>query len=107
MLGIALSLMPCLRLDCARGCVFTTKFRIVFHDLMHQIFDYLPAADEPILPASATVFAIASMTSFASAVSTLSDPAVAGYSAKKSLITSVITPQGHSWSFSNMGLMVL
>jgi hypothetical protein len=48
MLGIALSLVPCLRLDCARGYVFTTKFRIVLHDLMHQMFNHL-LANEPIL----------------------------------------------------------
>jgi hypothetical protein len=47
MLGIALSLVPCLRRDWARGCTFTTKFRVVLHDLMHQMFGHL-LADEPI-----------------------------------------------------------
>ena len=49
MLGIALSLVPCLRPDCAFGGVFTTKFRIVLHDLTHQMLNHLLADDAILL----------------------------------------------------------
>jgi hypothetical protein len=38
-----------LRPDCALGGVFTTKFRIVLHDLTHQMFDHLLADDAILL----------------------------------------------------------
>ena len=77
------------------------KFGVVTDDCMHQVFDQLPSNGPSCwLVSSATVFAIASMTSSASALSTLSDPAVAGYSAKKSSISSTIMQcrQGRSSS---------
>jgi hypothetical protein len=57
------------------------------HQLLNQFWRMTPSCW---LVSSATVFAIASMTSSASAVSTLSKPAVAGYSAKESSISSTI-----------------
>ena len=53
------------RADCG-GRLFTAKLRVVVHYLPHQMLR---------LVSSATVFAIASMTSSASSVSTLSEPA--------------------------------
>jgi hypothetical protein len=38
-----------LRRDCALGGVFTTKFRIVLHDLTYQMFDHLLANDAILL----------------------------------------------------------
>ena len=55
----------CVRADCG-GRLFTAKLRVVVHYLPHQMLR---------LVSSATVFAIASMTSSASSVSTLSEPA--------------------------------
>jgi hypothetical protein len=67
------------------------KLGVVLHYLLHQLLDHccriMPSCW---LVSSAAVFAIASMTSSASPVSTLSEPAVAGYSAKKSSISSTI-----------------
>ena len=60
----------------AAGAFGKRPSRLVHHQLLNQ----LPADDAILwLVGSATVFAIAWMTSSASSVSTLSDPAVAGY----------------------------
>ena len=58
------------RADCG-GRLFTAKLGIIVHYLPHQLLDHLLADDRILL----TVFAIASMTSSASAVSTLPEPA--------------------------------
>ena len=44
-----MSLVVLLETDCAPGGVFTTKFRIVLHDLTHQMFDHLLADDAVLL----------------------------------------------------------
>ena len=62
------------------------------------------------LVSSATVFAMATITSSPSSVSTLSDPpAVAGCSAKKSSMSSTITQwrQGRSWSSRSFDMNIL
>ena len=75
-----------IRADCG-GRLFTAKLGVVVHNLAHQLLNHLLADDA--LVSSATVFATASITSFASSVSTLSEPAV-GYSAKKSSLSSTM-----------------
>jgi hypothetical protein len=73
------------------GRHFTAKLRVVVHYLLHQLLNHL-LADDAILLARQFCDCLRdrAITSSASLVSTLSDPAVAGYSAKKSSITSTI-----------------
>ena len=64
------------RADCG-GRVFPAKLLVVMHDLPHKGIDLLAAGGRRLLAASsATVFAIASITSSASAVSTVSEPVI-------------------------------
>ena len=52
---------------------FAPELGIIVHDFTHQLLDQL-LADRTSLVSSATVFAMATITSSASSVSTLSDP---------------------------------
>ena len=49
MLGIALSLVPCMRPDCALGGVFAPKLRVVVRNLAHQLFNHLLPDDAILL----------------------------------------------------------
>jgi hypothetical protein len=71
--------------------VFSAKLGVVVHYLPHQLLDHLLPDDTMLLARQfRDGLAITSMTSSASPVSTVSEPAVAGYSAKKSSISSII-----------------